>query len=132
MARPGLLVALLLVLVPVCVLLIQSKLHATNTIIVNTLSDPFQDASHCNLRGAIISANTGTDTTGGNCPAGTGNDTINFDPSIANGTILLGSTLPGIVHTLTIDGTTENITVSGATAYQVLVVNPGATLDLND
>jgi CSLREA domain-containing protein len=132
MVRPGLLVALLVVMVPLCVMLLKPSSKASVGIIVNTLSDPFQDASHCSLRGAITSANTGTDSTGGNCPPGFTTDIITFDPSIANGTILLGSTLPGIVHTLTIDGTTENITVSGATAYQVLVVNPGATLDLND
>jgi CSLREA domain-containing protein len=139
MARPAVLVALLLVLVPVCVMLFKpaAKAHpGPNTITVDTLSDPFQDASHCSLRGAIISANTGTDTTGGNCAAGIGNNLINFSVS---GTIELGSALPAIANSsggaLTIDGSNQTIVIDGSndmSPVQIMVVNSGATLTLND
>ena len=66
--------------------------------------------------------------------AGTGNDVIQF--SISSATITVGSTLPAIANsgseTLTIDGTTQNITVDGATTFQVMSVNAGATLALNN
>ena len=50
------------------------------------------------------------------------------------GTITLGSTLPAIVsgNTLTITGptTSPGITISGGDAVQLMVVNSGATLNL--
>ncbi len=131
--RPSILAALLLVLVPVGVMMLQPALHAgTNLIVVNTVSDPFKGPKTCSLRGAITSANTGTDTTGGNCAAGTGNDKIIFGSAIIGGTITLGSALPPIQHTLTIDGTQQNVTIDGGGAYQMLVVNAGASLALNN
>ena len=122
----------LIVLVPsVCVLLIPGELHAAaNTITVNTTADPGSPGV-CALRDAITAANTKTAVNG--CAAGTGNDVITFSVS---GTITLGSTLPAIANTspntLTIDGRGQTVTVDGASAYQVLVVNAGSTLSLND
>ena len=93
-ARPGLLIALLFVVAPLCLLLSRSRLHAGgNTITVNTLEDPGSAAPACALRDAIIAANTEAAVNG--CAAGTGNDTINFNVS---GTITLGSTLPAIAN----------------------------------
>jgi len=122
--RPGLLIALLLVLAPVCVVLIQPALKASGPIIVNSTADP-GSAGICALRDAITAANSEVAVNG--CAAGTGNDTINFTVS---GTITLGSTLPGIANTLTIDGTGQTVTVSGNSLFGILVVNPGATLNL--
>src|ERR1039457_3302006 len=130
--RPGLLVALLIVLVPLCAITIRSELHAsTNTITVNNTTDPASTSGNgfCTLREAIDNANAKSDTTAGDCAAGTGTDTINFSVS---GTIMLGSGLPAIVNTLTIDGTGQTVTIDGAKLYGVLVVNSGATLTLND
>src|ERR1700720_4614980 len=93
MARPGLLVALLLVLAPVCLILTQSRLHASsNTITVNNTTDPASTSGNgfCTLREAINNANAASDTSGGDCAPGTGTDTIKFSVS---GTITLGSTL---------------------------------------
>ncbi len=128
--RPGLLVALLVVLAPVCLVLTQSGLHASgNTITVNTTADPGSPGV-CALRDAITAANTKAAVNG--CAASTGNDTINFSVS---GTITLSSTLPAIANTspgsLTIDETGQTITVDGANSYQVLTVYVGATLNLN-
>ena len=130
--RPGLLVALLIVLAPVYVVLSRSGLNASgNTITVNSTIDPVStsDNGFCTLREAIDNANSpGTDTTGKDCAVGTG--TINFSVS-GTSTINLRSTLPAIVNTLTIDGGEETFTVNGGGA-QVLWVNRGATLTLND
>jgi CSLREA domain-containing protein len=107
---------------------------APNIITVNTISDSSGSGDGlCSLREAINNANSpGTDTTGSDCAMGTGTDTINFSVS---GTITLGSTLPAIANTspgsLTIDGTGQAITIDGAGAYRVLIVNRGATLNLN-
>jgi predicted outer membrane repeat protein len=131
--RPGLLVALLIVVAPVCLVLTQSGLHASgNTITVNNLTDPASTSGNgfCTLREAINNANSpGTDTTGGDCVVGTGTDTINFSVS---GTITLAQGELPTLNTLTIDGTSQTITVDGANAYTVLAVNSGATLTVND
>ncbi len=128
-ARPALLVAVLIVLVPVCIIMIRSALHAgDNTITVNTTDDP-GNSSECSLRGAIENANSKSTNPDNNCGAGSGADTINFSVS---GTITLGGSLPAIENTLTIDGTGQTITIDGASYFQVLVVNSGATLTLND
>jgi predicted outer membrane repeat protein len=125
--RPSISLAMLLMLVPVWLVLIPSALHA-NTITVNTIHDPGYFL-RCSLRGAINNANSpGVDTTGGVCAVGNGNDTIVFTFS---GTITLGSALPEIKNTLTIDGAGQKITVSGFGKYQVLAVDVGATLNLN-
>jgi predicted outer membrane repeat protein len=108
---------------------------ASGPIIVNNTTDPAStsDNGFCTLREAINNANSpGTDTSGGDCTVPTGEDTIiNFSVS---GTIALGvnGTLPAIVNTLTTDGSGQTITVSGGGTYQVLLVNVGATLNLND
>ena len=135
--RPGLLVALLIVVAPVCLVLTQSRLHASgNTTTVDNLTDPASTSGNgfCTLREAINNANAKSDTSGGDCTAGTGTDTINFSVS---GTItLVQGTLPAIANTspgsLTIDGTGQTITVDGANSFGVLVVNSGATLTVND
>ena len=136
--RPGLLIVLLVVLVPVSVLMIQSELHATgNTITVNTTDDP-GTPTECSLRAAINNANNQTSDANSTCAAGTGQDTINFSVS---GGITLGSTLPAIANTspgnLTIDATGQSISLEGfnpvSDSYvQVMVVNSGATLTLKN
>ena len=127
--RPGLLIALLIAFAPVYLVLTQSGLHASNTITVTTLADPTGVAGTCSLRQAIANANAKSDLTGGDCAAGTGNDTIIFT---VTGTITLGGTLPDIANTLTIDGTGQTVTVSGNNDYVVLIVDSSATLTLND
>jgi CSLREA domain-containing protein len=98
-------------------------------IVVNTVSDssPSGDGL-CSLREAINNSNSpGVDTTGGDCGVGSGADVIHFTVS---GTITLGSTLPAITNTTTIDGTGQTIAVDGAGSHQVLFVNSGAALNL--
>jgi CSLREA domain-containing protein len=104
---------------------------ASGSILVNTTTDTSTSGDGlCSLREAINNANARSDTTSGDCVAGTGDDTINFSVS---GTITLaGSGLPAIANTLTIDGTGQAVTVDGASSFQVFVVNTLAALNLND
>ncbi len=135
--RAAAFIVLLIALVPVCVVLIRSALRAESPtpIVVNTTDDPNTDVTHCGLHDAITAANSGSVTPVNACVAsGSGTDIINFDSSIANQTITLGSSLPTIPNpeNLTIDGTTESITVDGASSFQILAVNSGATLTVNN
>ncbi len=102
---------------------------AGNTIIVNNITDPVSVSGNgfCTLREAINNANAESDTTGGDCVAGTGTDTIVFSVS---GTITLSSSPPPIANILTIDGSGQTITIDGDFNYQVLYVSSGATLNL--
>jgi uncharacterized repeat protein (TIGR01451 family) len=63
-------------------------------------------------------ANANGDTSGGDCSAGSGTDTITFG---VTGTITLASVLPDIADQLTISGTgASQLTISGNEAVQVL------------
>jgi CSLREA domain-containing protein len=84
---------------------------------LDDINDGICDLSYCSLREAITAANSNA-----------GADTITFSVS---GTITLTSSLPPISDTLSIDSSGQNITISGANAYQVMYVNNGATLTLN-
>ncbi len=84
------------------------------TIVVNSLLDTTATDGLCTLREALANANSNSDTTGGDCVAGSGTDTI--DLSALAGTITLGGTQ------LTISGST---TITGP--------GPGAlTIDANN
>jgi len=133
--RPGLLVAMLIVLTPIFLVLTQARLHAityVNTITVNTIDDPGL-ATQCDLRDAITAANTNS-TVNGCVVSGTGNSLINF--SVSGVIALNGGPLPAIANTspnsLTIDGTGHTIAINGLSAYQILSVNGFATLTVND
>jgi CSLREA domain-containing protein len=129
-ARSGFLAVLLILLAVALPAPIRTALQAAGPIIVNTTSDEENPGDgHCSLREAISNANSpGSDTTGGDCVVGTGNDTITFSVS---GTIrLVGSGLPAIANALTIDGTGQAITLDGAGSFGVLAVILGATLNV--
>ena len=101
MVRPAVLAALVLLTV-LSVLTLRNSLRAANTITVNTLSDSSTAGDGlCSLREAITNSNSGSDTTMGDCVAGTGNDTIVFSLS---GKITVASTLPSPTAVLEIDG----------------------------
>jgi CSLREA domain-containing protein len=99
--------------------------------IVNTTSDESSPGDGlCSLREAINNANSpGVDTTAGDCTLGSGNDIINFSVS---GTIVLGRPLPVIQNSVTIDGSGRTIAIDGANSFTALIVNSGATLNLDD
>lgn len=97
--------------------------------VVNSLADTIAADGVCTLREAIEAANN---TASNDCGAASAAaDTITFSVS---GTITLGSTLPNIAAgqgALTIDGG-GNITISGGGSVQVLAVNSGAALTLQN
>ena len=102
--------------------------------IVNTLADNMTNGDgFCTLREAITNANADLDTTGGDCIAGTGADTIIFASSLGTATITLASMLPVITDSdgLTIDG--ENrISISGNDSVRVLYVGFTGMLTLQN
>jgi len=105
------------------VFLAMSGLARAATFTVSNTTDPASPmAGDGSLREAITNANT----------AG-GTNNIQFNAGVT-GTITLGSTLPAIVsgETLTITGptTSPGIAISGGNAVQLMVVNAGATLNL--
>jgi hypothetical protein len=99
------------------------------TITVDSLADPGASGI-CALRDAITAANTESAVNG--CDAGTGDDTIVF---IVTGTIAIGSELPNIVNTLTIQGPAVSppaITINGDDKFfNPWFVDSDATLDLS-
>ena len=128
MVRPAVLAALILLTV-LSVLTLRNSLHAANTITVNTLSDSSTAGDGlCSLREAITNANSASDTTMGDCVAGTGNDTIVFSLS---GKITVASTLPSPTAVLEIDGSGQTIDIDGGSASRIFA-NVTGTLTLND
>ena len=103
--------------------------HAASLIVNSTADNLTAGDGFCTLREAITNANSDSDTTSGDCVAGTGNDRITFSVS---GTITLASTLPAISDPagLTIDGAAQSITISGNLMVQVMVANSAAVLML--
>jgi CSLREA domain-containing protein len=111
-----------------CALALPSAVSAGvsgTTITVNTTADN-TGGPGCTLRDAITAANT--DAVTGGCTAGRGADTIDFSVS---GQINLLTTLPAVAGRLAIEGSDQNITVSGQGAVRVLEVSAGASLTLD-
>ncbi len=126
------LIGIIAVISTVALGLLVSNLKASPTVITVDVNNDMTNSGECSLRAAIDSANNHTADAGTTCTPGTGDDVIQF--SISNATITLGATLPPIVNStgesLTIDGTTQKITVDGGSAVEILVVDSGSTLGL--
>lgn len=104
--------------------------HAAANIIVNAAADNTTAGdTFCTLREAINNANGDSDTTSGDCAAGSGADTITFAGDYA---ITLTSALPAIATEMTIDGTGQSVTISGNDAYRVFNVSAAGALTLNN
>lgn len=94
---------------------------------VTTAMDDDAIDDRCSLREAIIAANNNEDYH--ECiRVGRGTDSITF--AELGDTLVLSSTLPAIDDDLSIDGSGQNITISGNNAVRVLIVNVGKTLTL--
>jgi uncharacterized repeat protein (TIGR01451 family)/CSLREA domain-containing protein len=127
--------ALLLALsISVGVMAAMTREGTGTTITVNTTSDVIASDGVCSLREAIVAANTDNPFQG--CPAGSGADTIVFDPSLPGPTIFtlaIGGTnedgaLTGdldIAGNLTISAT-HSITVDGDGLDRIFEILPGA------
>ncbi|CAD6875183.1 choice-of-anchor Q domain-containing protein [Methylomonas fluvii] len=102
-----------------------ATINVTNLLDVAAVAD-----GSCTLREAVANANSDSDTTGGDCPAGSGADTITFG---VNGTTVLNSTLTiSDADGLTLDSLGRSVTLSGGNAVRVLWVTPGAGLTLKN
>jgi CSLREA domain-containing protein len=103
----------LILLVGIGLAVVPPETACAATITVNTLADESTPSDGlCSLRETINNANSASDTTGGDCSAGTGTDTINFTGS---GTIKLNSPLPVITSHLTINSG-HAVAIDGAAA----------------
>jgi CSLREA domain-containing protein len=101
--------ALLGILIITMTLPLATPAFAAN-LTVNSIADTASAADgQCTLREAISNANTDSDTTGGDCLAGGGTDTISFAiPGGGLHTISLASGLPTITAPLTINGVSQS------------------------
>src|SRR5215207_1019389 len=104
-------------------------------IVVNTNADvTIAGDGFCTLREAITNANSDSDTTGGDCPAGSGADAITF---AAGYTITLVNQLPAVTTEMTITGNGATNTIIQANAapktasYRVFEVSGGGNLTLD-
>lgn len=108
----------------------------TTMLIVNSASDmPIAGDGECTLREAITNANDNSDTTNGDCLAGSGEDTITFSLSTPV-TITLNSQFPNIssgsVITITGPGPTATaLVISGNNNVRILQVDDGGSLTIN-
>ncbi len=101
---------------------------AGTTIIVTTLADNSTADASCTLREAILTANGAP--ANADCGADGGVPyTINFGLS---GTIVVTPTLPALNQDMTIDGTGQNVTVSGGNQVRVMTINSGKTVTLQN
>lgn len=116
---------------------------AATTITVTTAADVVAADGLCSLREAIIAANTDTASGGmaGECPAGSGADTINFSPALSPAVFALTKTGASedaaatgdldIVGTLTINGAgLANTILDGNATDRVLDIRPGARVTI--
>lgn len=117
-------------------LVFSSGAIRATTITVTSSGDP-GDSGSCTLRQAITSANTDSNS-GSTCAAGSGADTIVFDPGLTPSTVTLSGSALSVASELTIDGGSgwdirANTSLYGSpppTVSRVLDVS-GATLTLN-
>jgi CSLREA domain-containing protein len=102
------------------------------TIIVNTATDSTTAGDgFCSLREAINNANAKSDTTSGDCNAGTGNDSIAI--LLLGDEVHLGSNLPAIENTLTIVGSAvTGVSAYGSSNVRIFSIAASATVTLTD
>lgn len=91
-------------------------------IVVDSLADVVAAGdSECTLREAVGNSNSNSDTTGGDCAAGAGTDTI--DISGLTGIITLGGTHLRLTDSATVQGpTTGTLTINGSNTSRIFYV----------
>jgi CSLREA domain-containing protein len=109
-----------------------TALPAGNTIVVNSTLDVANSTDGlCTLREAITAANTDTASgpTAGECEAGSSSDPDTISLTGVAGTITLGSALPSITASVSINGPgASQLTISGNNSFRVFtltVAGPG-------
>jgi hypothetical protein len=108
--------------------------RAASIVVNDGLDNTISGYGLCSLREAILNANSDSDTTGGDCPAGSGADTITF---AADYTITLFDQLPAVTSEITITGNGAANTILEADVnpfipgtHRVLEVGPGGDLTI--
>jgi hypothetical protein len=106
--------------------------HAAGNIVNTNADNTTAGDGFCTLREAITNANANSDSTSGDCVAGSGADTITF---AADYTITLnGTSLPDITSTLTITGNGAAHTIvqgaasAGIATSRILKINGGTAI----
>jgi len=98
------------------------------SIVVNTNADNATGGDgFCTLREAITNANADSDSSSGDCTAGSGADTITFSIS---GTIALTSVFPSINTEMVIDGSGQSILISGSGSHIGFIIDSTGDLTL--
>lgn len=97
------------------------------TITVNTLADNTTSGdTQCTLREALANANADSDTTSGDCTAGSGTDTIQFQAGLT-GTITLGGTRLDVSDSAVINGPgAAALTIDGNNASKIFYIFNGS------
>jgi hypothetical protein len=109
---------------------LHSVARAAGAIIVNTGGESSAGDGLCSLREAINNANNpGSDTTGGDCNIGSGNDFISI--LVLSGQITLADSLPAILNTVNIVGPGRAVPIV-ANGFLILHIASGATATLNN
>jgi CSLREA domain-containing protein len=136
--RPLVLLMLAALAASVVAMVLASPPAQAANFTVTTAADEQNTNAQCSLREAIINANQNNQSGSADCPAGVGEDTINFN-LVSPATITLASQLPITDSAeLTIDSGSANITVSGnrngsfVNGVRVFQVDSGAKLTLNN
>lgn len=109
-------------------LVIIGPASAQTTITVNTLEGDGTTNGNCSLYEALAAAsdNIATDA----CPAGTGNDTIQFS---VTGTIVLTTDMPSITESVTIQGPgVSSLTIDGSARSSAILAFYGGTANVSD
>ena len=96
------------------------------SIVVNTNADNATGGDGT-LREAITNANADSDSSSGDCTAGSGADTITFSIS---GTIALTSVFPSINTEMVIDGSGQSILISGSGSHIGFIIDSTGDLTL--
>jgi hypothetical protein len=128
------------------ILALPSSTFAANIVVNDGFDFPASGSGKCTLREAIMNANTNSDTSLGNCAAGSGADTITFETNFPFGivglfSITLTSMLPEMLPEITdpagliIDGggnSGTRVIIFGADGMPVFMVHHGAQLTLGN
>lgn len=103
------------------------------SITVNSTADTSISADgQCTLREAVANANSDSDTTGGDCVAGSGTDSISFTPGALGQTITLSGSEITISSNLSISASPTGITLNGNNTSRIFLINTGTTVTLSD
>ena len=101
------------------------------SITVNSIADtPTPGDTQCTLREAVANANSDSDTTGGDCVAGSGTDAIDFTGSVLGQTITLAGSQITLSSSMTIAASDIGVTLNGNNSSRVFQITVGSTVTL--